>query len=244
MISELTKNPSDSQFRHLMIEFGYSKVDQEFVDFLNKQIKKNKLNLFFLIDPLDERPFLKNKEPSITAYIFDVSKVKIDVLDVFIFIGGEISENEFGVSKVFLDDKVFYPAYFNYRPFPERISNNIQMVGIPGGENGHFLPFPIKLSIDDVILTNKDFINFKKNIEIKKSSKKQPKREAVLKAMLLHTDLDLSCTPLPISVHSFPTRLSAWNALTNEDKSLFPIKEKNDDTLNKFFNIQKIIAFK
>jgi hypothetical protein len=231
----------ESYFKTLMEENGFEVVNEKFIQFLNKHIKKH-LSLYIHIhryrDEHGETKYLNSLVPSPTVFLIKHNNwIRIEKVGLLKYVGmDEYAKGRIEISEVSLDGERLYPAYSEYSPFPvpHPTNSKMEIVNHPDYQGDMYKPGVITVDIENVFLSKDDFFEFKKRLFEKENNKVIPRR---LNALKLHLERKLNrkiVHKLQRDEHPYRSRSALWKELHDEyDPKLFkwPASKKTIDSL-------------
>jgi len=249
----------ENYFVTLMKDHGFKVVNEEFVKFLNRSIKREELELFYVFDSVFPERLLKDQD--LVHTVFELhGRVRVvlkgldyEALDSSILYDEEVAVGPVFYTSIVVDCETYYPAMKRSPSLtPEKISDNVYL-----NDDGSLIPVFMKikkapLKTENILLTKENYERFNAALEFRKAKGIPAKRITFLKHFLAdHGFNSFPVTKNQLELIGCPRRLDLWRSLSEEAKlkkvspKWFPSRNRSDDALIvEFFKNNVLVSFK
>lgn len=240
----------ENYFKVLMEDFEFESVNEEFVKFLNKYLKKDKIILSYHFHSFFPEYFLKDANPTPVAFqVYGKVNLKglvYKALNPNILYDASVAVGPIFYTSISKNEAMYYPAIQEDPPLvPIEIEEGVLKVGAKNSSPVFVKLAKAPLQTEKIILTKDNYEKFKFNYELEKANKTPAKRLFILKSFLESEGYDTSKKLLP-SEHDYGSRKELWQQLYHfapESGMFSHADHTTKDKIDKLFNGNKYISF-
>ena len=240
----------ENYFELLMKDNGFDSVDESFVRFLNKCIKKNELILHCKFDSIWPDYFLQDQNYSPVAFqihgLVEIHGLSYEEVNRSILYDEMVAVGPIYYSSIYKSGSFYYPAIKEDPPFlPTEISDGVFAVSTENAPQIFVKTNRSPLKTENIILTKESYEKFKLSYELSLTKKTLPRRRVVLKEFLRQEGYDIG-RKLLFSEHRYASRKQLWQRLYEfdpESRLFSHADHTTKDKIDKLFDGNPYISF-